>query len=249
MLHGSLWNTQNMLTPKESILVQISNRVKVLEKNVSSQNNILKTFNSSSKQQENDIGKILDTIVKAKEVFEETAGETENMKGRVKKMDQKMGRMEDILAESAETMKMMMAITIVLAITCLFLVSIICFSPSPHYVMFEEKNEVEEEEEDLSVGNSQPSASTHRVSHTSQVVDEEVETVVTEGPKVKKRVTFTDDEVETEASAEEDISLRISSPKRRVVMRRKDPARRATWCGGSFRRLAEDAAALVAKEF
>lgn len=241
-------NTQNMLTPKESILVQISNRVKVLEKNVSSQNNILKTFNSSSKQQENDIGKILDTIVKAKEVFEETAGETENMKGRVKKMDQKMGRMEDILAESAETMKMMMAITIVLAITCLFLVSIICFSPSPHYVMFEEKNEVEEEE-DLSVGNSQPSASTHRVSHTSQVVDEEVETVVTEGPKVKKRVTFTDDEVETEASAEEDISLRISSPKRRVVMRRKDPARRATWCGGSFRRLAEDAAALVAKEF
>ena len=241
-------NTQNMLTPKESILVQISNRVKVLEKNVSSQNNILKTFNSSSKQQENDIGKILDTIVKAKEVFEETAGETENMKGRVKKMDQKMGRMEDILAESAETMKMMMAITIVLAITCLFLVSIICFSPSPHYVMFEEKNEVEEEE-DLFVGNSQPSASTHRVSHTSQVIDEEVETVVTEGPKVKKRVTFTDDEVETEASAEEDISLRISSPKRRVVMRRKDPARRATWCGGSFRRLAEDAAALVAKEF
>ena len=241
-------NTQNMLTPKESILVQISNRVKVLEKNVSSQNNILKTFNSSSKQQENDIGKILDTIVKAKEVFEETAGETENMKGRVKKMDQKMGRMEDILAESAETMKMMMAITIVLAITCLFLVSIICFSPSPHYVMFEDKNEVEEEE-GLSVDNSRPSASTHRVSHTSQVVDDEVETVVTEGPKVKKRVTFTDDEVETEASAEEDISLRISSPKRRVVMRRKDPARRATWCGGSFRRLAEDAAALVAKEF
>jgi len=241
-------NTHNMLTPKESILVQISNRVKVLEKNVSSQNNILKTFNSSSKQQENDIGKILDTIVKAKEVFEETAGETENMKGRVKKMDQKMGRMEDILAESAETMKMMMAITIVLAITCLFLVSIICFSPSPHYVMFEDKNEVEEEE-GLSVGSSQPSASTHRVSHTSQVIDDEVETVVTEGPKVKKRVTFTDDEVETEASAEEDISLRISSPKRRVVMRRKDPARRATWCGGSFRRLAEDAAALVAKEF
>merc|ERR1712051_51483 len=48
----------NLLTPKESILVQISNRVKILEKNVSSQNNILKTFNSSSKQQENDIDKI-----------------------------------------------------------------------------------------------------------------------------------------------------------------------------------------------
>merc|ERR1712222_279199 len=199
----------NMLTPKESILVQISNRVKILEKNVTSQNNILKTFNSSSKQQENDIGKILDTIVKAKEVFGETAGEAENVKGKVKKIDQKMGKMEDILAESAETMKMMMAITIVLAITCLFLVSIICFSPSPHYVMFEEKNEVDEveEEEGLSVGNSKPSQS-------ATVLDRGAENIVEEAPKVKKRVTFTDDEVEEteEASAEEDISLRIYSP-------------------------------------
>lgn len=234
----------NLLTPKESILVQISNRVKILEKNVSSQNNILKTFNSSSKQQENDIGKILDTIVKAKEVFEETAGEAENVKGKVKKMDQKMGKMEDILAESAETMKMMMAITIVLAITCLFLVSVICFSPSPHYVMFEEKNEMDEveEEEGLSVGNTKPSQS-------APVLDKGAENIVEEAPKVKKRVTFTDDEVdEMEASAEEDISLRVYSPKRRVV-RRKDAVRRATWCGGSFRKLAEDAAALVAKEF
>merc|ERR1712051_797939 len=232
----------NLLTPKESILVQISNRVKILEKNVSSQNNILKTFNSSSKQQENDTGKIHDTIVKAKEVFEETAGEAENVKGKVKKMDQKMGKMEDILAESAETMKMMMAITIVLAITCLFLVSVI--RSSPHYVMFEEKNEVDEveEEEGLSVGNTQPSQS-------ATVLDKGAENIVEEAPKVKKRVTFTDDEVdEMEASAEEDISLRVYSPKRRVV-RRKEAARRATWCGGSFRKLAEDAAALVAKEF
>merc|ERR1711997_1237344 len=151
----------------------------------------------------------------------------------------KMGKMEDILAESAETMKMMMAIT------CLFLVSIICFSPSPHYVMFEEKNEVDEveEEEGLSVGNSKPSQS-------ATVLDKGAENIVEEAPKVKKRVTFTDDEVEEteEASAEEDILLRIYSPKRRVV-RRKDATRRATWCGGSFRKLAEDAAALVAKEF
>ena len=36
-------------------------------------------------------------------------------------------------------MKTMMAITIVSPITCLFLVSVICFKPSPQYVMFEEK--------------------------------------------------------------------------------------------------------------
>merc|ERR1711994_681414 len=146
-----------------------------------------------------------------------------------------MGKMEDILAESAETMKMMMAITIV------------CFSPSPHYVMFEEKNEMDEvaEEEGLSVGNPNPPK---RVSQSAPVIDKGAASTVEDAPKVKKRVTFTDDEVETEASAEEDISLRIYSPKRRVV-RRKDATRRATWCGGSFRKLAEDAAALVAKEF
>ena len=62
------------------------------------------------------------------------------------------------------------------------------------------------------------------------------------------KVDKVDEVDEMEASAEEDISLRVYSPKRRVV-RRKDAARRATWCGGSFRKLAEDAAALVAKEF
>merc|ERR1712037_640290 len=102
----------------------------------------------------------------------DTAGEAENVKGKVKKMDQKMGKMEDILAESAETMKMMMAITIVLAITCLFLVSVICFSPSPHYVMFEEKDEVEEEE-GLSVGTTQPSQS-------APVLDKGAENIVEE---------------------------------------------------------------------
>merc|ERR1719153_949171 len=101
----------------------------------------------------------------------------------------------------------------------------------------------------MSVGSTQPSVGNTKPSQSAPVLDKGAENIVEEAPKVKKRVTFTDDEVETEASAEEDISLRISSPKRRVVMRRKDPARRATWCGGSFRRLAEDAAALVAKEF
>ena len=83
-------------------------------------------------KKENDICNILDTIVKTKHVFDVTAGEIENLKNKVKKMDQKMGKMEDILAESAEMMKTMINITIVLAIICLFLISVICLSPYPH---------------------------------------------------------------------------------------------------------------------
>jgi len=236
--------SETKMTPKESILVQISNRVKLLEKNLTSQNNILKTFNSSAKQQGDDIGKILDTIMKAKEVFEETAGDTENVKKKVKKIENHVDKVENMLADSAETMKMMMAITIVLAIICLFLVSIICFAPSSQYVSMYEDNMEVEENEDIFVDNgpaSQPSSTSYENPSEKAEVDGEP-------LKRKKKVTFSEEEMEKGSSAEEsDISFRMESPQRRLI--KKDPRRRATWCGGSFRKLAEDAAALVAKEF
>jgi hypothetical protein len=236
--------SNTILAPKESILVQISNRVKFLEKNLTAQNNVLKTFNSSSKQQGNDIGKILETIVKAKEVFEETASETEHVKGKVMNMDQKVNRIEHVLAESKETMKMMMAITIVLAIICLFLISIICFrDSSPNYGQYEAKTELEDDK---------PVDNTFEMpSSTSTILKNSDGDRGDESPQqVKKKVTFSEEEIEKSAdSGEDDISWRMESPQRRMRMKRKDPLRRATWCGGSLRKLAEDAAALVAKEF
>merc|ERR1712002_373782 len=145
--------SSTVLAPKESILVQISNRVKSLEKNLTIQSNFLKAFNTSTKQQGNDINKILETILKAKEVFEETTLDTEGIKKEVKKMDHRMGQIENVLAESTETLKMMKAVSIVLAITCLFLISIICFSPTPHYVVCEDDEELTVD--DLTEENSQ----------------------------------------------------------------------------------------------
>ena len=236
--------SNTILAPKESILVQISNRVKFLEKNLTAQNNVLKTFNSSSKQQGNDIGKILETIVKAKEVFEETASETEHVKGKVMNMDQKVNRIEHVLAESKETMKMMMAITIVLAITCLFLISIICFrDSSPNYGQYEAKTELEDDKPVDNTFEMPSSTSTILKNLDGDRGDESPQ-------QVKKKVTFSEEEIEKSAdSGEDDISWRMESPQRRMRMKRKDPLRRATWCGGSLRKLAEDAAALVAKEF
>jgi len=223
-------NGSSVSVPKESVLVQISNRVKILEKNSTIQNHILKNFNVSSKQQANDINKILETILKAKEVFQETVGVTEKVKGNVNDLTKKVTRFEEVIDEYAEALKLMMAFTIFLSILCLFLISVICFKPS------DIKVETEEE-----------------VESTYEVIEEEVHQeeksqiknmhVQTDSPKIMKKVTFSDDEKEVKTSgSDEDISAKLNASRR---IRRRDPKRRVTWCGGGFRKLAEEAAFLV----
>jgi len=218
--------------PKDSVLVQISNRVKILEKNITVQNNILKNFNVSSKQQANDINKILETILKAKEVFQETAGENEAVKGDVNELNKKVSKFEELILEYAEALKLMMALTIFLSILCLFLISLICFKPGD-VKMVEVDDEV-----DTAVGT---------IDQEEEYKEEKCNIkdihVQTDSPIIKKRVTFSDDEKEVRAEgSEEDISYKLTARRR---VRRRDPARRVTWCGGTFRKLAEEAAFLV----
>jgi len=218
--------------PKDSVLVQISNRVKILEKNITVQNNILKNFNVSSKQQANDINKILETILKAKEVFQETAGENEAVKGDVNELNKKVSKFEELINEYAEALKLMMALTIFLSILCLFLISLICFKPGD-VKMVEVDDEV-----DTAVGT---------IDQEEEYKEEKCNIkdihVQTDSPIIKKRVTFSDDEKEVRAEgSEEDISYKLTARRR---VRRRDPARRVTWCGGTFRKLAEEAAFLV----
>lgn len=218
--------------PKDSVLVQISNRVKILEKNITVQNNILKNFNVSSKQQANDINKILETILKAKEVFQETVGENEAVKGDVNELNKKVSKFEELINEYAEALKLMMALTIFLSILCLFLISLICFKPGD-VKMVEVDDEV-----DTAVGT---------IDQEEEYKEEKCNIkdihVQTDSPIIKKRVTFSDDEKEVRAEgSEEDISYKLTARRR---VRRRDPARRVTWCGGTFRKLAEEAAFLV----
>ena len=165
-------NGSTAIVPKESVLVQISNRVKILEKNITAQNHFLKGMNVSSKQQANDINKILDTILKAKAVFQETVGETENVKGKVNDLNKKLTKFEETIVEYAEALKLMIGITVFLSILCLFLISLICFKPSEKK---QEEEEVEEESkyEDVEV----------EVSHQeeSQIKDIHVQT---DSPKI-----------------------------------------------------------------
>jgi len=219
--------------PKDSVLVQISNRVKILEKNITVQNNILKNFNVSNKQQANDINRILETILKAKEVFQETVGETEAVKGDVNELNKKVSKFEELINEYAEALKLMMALTIFLSILCLFLISLICFQPGDVKMVEVEEQEVETEFKII----GQEEINKEENCHIKDIH------VQTDSPIIKKRVTFSDDEkeVKTEGS-EEDISNKLTTRRR---VRRRDPARRVTWCGGTFRKLAEEAAFLV----
>eukprot|EP00092_Neocalanus_flemingeri_P003321 GFUD01003557.1.p1 GENE.GFUD01003557.1~~GFUD01003557.1.p1 ORF type:complete len:644 (+),score=186.12 GFUD01003557.1:81-2012(+) len=225
-------NVSNTVTaPKESILVQISNRVKLLEKNFTVQNNNLKSFNASSKQQANDIDKILETILKAKEVFQETVGETEKVKGSVNDLNKKVNKFEETIGEYAEALKLMLAFTVFLSVLCLFLISLICFKPKERIPEVEEE-EVEFTSEDLEVEVSHP--------QKSVLKDNQVQT---DSPKIMKKVSFSDEEKEvTQDTSEDDISTKLT---RRKDPRRKDPRRRVTWCGASFRKFAEDASNLV----
>jgi len=217
--------------PKESVLVQISNRVKILEKNITIQNNILKNFNVSSKQQANDINKILETILKAKEVFQETVGETEAVKGDVNELTKKVTKFEELIGEYAEALKLMMALTVFLSILCLFLISLICFKPSD-IKLVEVEEEVEVTYETIEEEDGQEEKCKNKDIH-----------VQTDSPIIKKRVTFSDDEKEVKTEGSDyDISYKLTTGRR---VRRRDPSRRVTWCGGTFRKLAEEAKFLV----
>lgn len=228
-------NGSTATVPKESVLVQISNRVKILEKNITAQNHFLKGMNVSSKQQSNDINKILDTILKAKAVFQETVGETEHVKGKVNDLNKKLTKFEETILEYAEALKLMMGITVFLSILCLFLISLICFKPSERK-QEEEVVEVESKYEDVEV-----EVEVHH-QEESQIKDIHVQT---DSPKIIKKVTFSDDEKEAKSEAsDEDISAKLARGNRRV-RRVREPYRRVTWCGGTFRKLAEEAKFLV----
>jgi len=219
--------SNTVIVPKESVLVQISNRVKILEKNYTFQNNLMKSFNLSSKQQASDINKILETILKAKEVFQETVGETERVKGKVKDLNKKVTSFEETLGVYAESLKLMMALSVFLSVLCLFLISLICFKPSDRKVEEEvescEEVEIKTLEADISPNN-----------------DVQVQT---DSPKTKKKVSFLEKATEiTPATSDEDISTKLENYRRAI---RKEPRRRVTWCGGTFRKLAEEAKYLV----
>lgn len=218
-------NGSVVTAPKESVLVQISNRLKILEKNFTMHNNILKSFNISSKQQANDINKILETILKAKEVFQESAGETDAVKSNVNDLSKKLTRFEKVLEENADSMKLLMALIILLSILSLFLISLVCFKPNEkdNEEPIEVELKIKKKDDKICVQNTQ---------------------VQTDSPKIVKKVTFSDDEKDGKAS-DDDISAKLIFHQR---VRRRDPKRRVTWCGGTFRKLAEEAKYMV-KEF
>lgn len=231
--------------PKESVLVQISNKVKTLEKNITLHNNLLKSLNNTNKQQSNDIDKILETILKAKEVFEDSVKETDGVKTKVNALNSKVTQVEKALDESMDVMKKFMVSTILLGILCAFLTTILCCSQQQSIESVDNEEEIEES---ITEANPVKNVNSEALEETSENNTSSTEVCEIKKPK---KVTFaaTDesDKIDRGSSSDDDISRRLAM--RRRSTRRQDPRRRSTWCGGSFRKLTEEAANLIAKEF
>jgi hypothetical protein len=107
---------------KESLLVQISNRVKLLEKNATTAGSFLRQLNASLLHQAADMDHILEAVIRAKETFKDSLSEQVTVRSRLKLLTERLHQFEALVEESSQTVKLLMATLIVMAGGGLYLV-------------------------------------------------------------------------------------------------------------------------------
>ena len=217
-------NTRGTKKEKDSVLVGLSNKVKILEKNLTAQNIIVKTVENFQSQQNKDLNKIHKTTLKTDETLKTFAKDSEDIKSDVAKQDDKIRILEEEMFKFEDTLFIATGICVFLAMICNSLILYICC-----WLSFDKRKTTPDSVEVT----TEPK--------TKSVKDSEVQTEVlpTAPANVAKKVSFSDDNnnTDTKTTKEEDISMRLNV--RRIV--RRDPSRRVTWCAGSFKRLAIEA--------
>ena len=109
--------------PKESLLVQISNRVKLLERNATAAGSFLRQLNASLLTQAQDLDHILEAVIRAKETFKDSVREQVSVRGRLKALTERMAQVEGLVEESSQTVKLLMAAILGMAVSGLYLIS------------------------------------------------------------------------------------------------------------------------------
>jgi len=221
--------------PKESVLVQISNRVKILERNLTNQNSNLNRLNISSKQQSGDIDKILETVIKAKEIFKEKAGDSEHLKTKMNALNSKVTSFEKNMSAQEDALKVAVGISGFLSFLCFSLVTFICCRGSS-----EPKRQTQQQEPA-----DQMKEIVSEADETLKPLKQKISTQVQTEPSIIKKVTFSDDEDNRNKAETLDISDRLNDFKRIRKKEPKEPRRRVTWCAGTFRKLADEAKQLT----
>ena len=225
-------NTRSMKKEKDSVLVGLSNKVKILEKNLTAQNIIAKNLENFQAQQNKDLNKIHKTTIKTDETLKAFAKDSEDIKSDVAKQDDKIRILEEEMFKFEDSLFIATGICVFLAMICNFLVLYICC-----WLSLDKKNSTKKSAPDSVEETAKPKS--------KSVKDSEVQTdTLPPGPAtVAKKVSFSDDNnnADTRTTKDEDISMRLNV--RRIV--KKDPSRRVTWCAGSFKKLAIEAQHLI----
>merc|ERR1712062_597898 len=206
-------NTRSMKKEKDSVLVGLSNKVKILEKNLTAQNIIAKNLENFQAQQNKDLNKIHKTTIKTDETLKAFAKDSEDIKSDVAKQADKIRILEQEMFKFEDTLFIATGICVFLAMICNSLILYICC-----WLSFDKRK------------TSPDSVEVTTEPKSKSVKDSEVQTeVLPTAPSTNaKKVSFSDDNnnTDTKITKDEDISMRLNV--RRIV--RRDPSRRVTWC-------------------
>ena len=198
---------------KESALINLSNKVKLLERNFSTQSNTLIHLETRQDQTHADVVRILKSLTKADQVLKDSASDSAQGKIVMAALNEKIKYLESELVRMEEILYIGCGVILAAVMSSIILIFCFCQNSTP------EKSSDSVKSENF--------AST--ISTTIETSETQTEEKV---PEVKK-VTF-NDVVESEpipSVTNEDISAKLFT-----VRRKKDVSRRVTWCSGNWER-------------
>lgn len=112
----------NSHSPNETVLIQISKRLKILEKNVTLVNRLVKCLNNTNADQSDDILHILEDeeVVKAQDTFQSYIKENEAISTSVKILHEKLSMFESMNNKQSMTIKELAFANLLLLLLVLF---------------------------------------------------------------------------------------------------------------------------------
>ena len=215
---------------KESVLITLSNKVKLLEKNFTAQNNQLQRVEKQNSQTSTDLKKILGSIVKAEDVFKDIAKDSERKDSKVSALNEKIEQLETEMKKYEDSL-FIGAGFLASLIICLIIINILGWSCAGSEIQ--------------NLPQQTPAAPKNTSSVAVQTdTNQLVKKVSFPEEKVKENENIVESEKEKgvcglKVTNDEDISRLL------VTRRRKDVSRRVTWCPGTFRKLSTEAKQLI----
>ena len=214
---------------KDSVLVGLSNKVRILEKNLTAQGIFLRNLDDSQTQENKELNKLHKTTVKMADSIKTFSKDSETVQHKVSKHDDRIEHLESEMSRFEESVSIAIGICFLLAMVCNLLVLAICCWASIN------RSKPTEPGKD--------SIATKAKSVRDSQVQTEPAPPAAPPAAIAKKVSFSDDNNNDNSKTpkDEDISMKLNM--RRIV--RKDPNRRVTWCPGTFKKLALEAQQLI----